>query len=258
MFFLYPCCTVVKFSNNINRLNEEIKAFYDWVKPHDFERDVRLDLVKRLESGFQRRFGRVSIEPFGSFASGLYLPVADIDLVLLSVPFKEKGMRTFGLKPSAIYKYASILKDMNIAHPGSISTIAHARVPILKFVDNLTGLSVDLSFDNDSGILANKTFQDWKEQYPVMPLIVSVIKQFLLIRGLNEVPTGGLGGFSIICLVVSLLQHTEQQNLDDVGATLLNFFNFYGNQFNYRNVSVTMNPPGFVNKVSLSLISGRL
>lgn len=251
MLFLWPCCTFVKYSNNRNRLNAEINAFYDWVKPQYFEQAVRLDLVKRLESGFQRRFGRVSIEPFGSFASGLYLPVADIDLVLLSVPFKEKGTRTFGLKPSAIYKYAAMLKDMNIAHPGSIETIAHARVPILKFVDNLTGLNVDLSFDNDSGLLANRTFQDWKVQYPVMPLIVSVIKQFLLIRGLNEVPTGGLGGFSITCLVVSILQHTERQCIDDAGTILLNFFNFYGNKFNYRNVSITMNPPGFANKVSL-------
>lgn len=85
-----------------------------------------------------------------------------------------------------------------------------------------------------------------------MPIIVAVIKQFLLLRGLNEVVHGGLGGYSIICLVVSLLQHMpqrEDRSGTNLGSILMDFFDFYGNKFDYSSVGIRMNPPGFFNKV---------
>ncbi|KAJ5553170.1 hypothetical protein N7494_002548 [Penicillium frequentans] len=234
--------------NPAARLHNEIVAFYSWVRPHMYEQYVREDLISRLETAFQNRYGNIQLRPFGSFASGLYLPVADIDLVLLSTQFLDRGNKFYGVRKGQIYAFSAFVRDLNIAVPGSIETIAHARVPILKFIDRLTGLRVDLSFDNDSGILANRTFQGWKEQFPAMPLIVSVIKQFLLLRGLNEVATGGLGGFSITCLVASLLQHMPKEDQQNVGHVLLEFFNFYGNRFKYRDVGIRMEPPEFTNK----------
>lgn len=134
--------------------------------------------------------------------------------------------------------------------PNSIEVIAHARVPILKFVDKYTGIRVDMSFDNDSGLVANETFHNWKAEYPAMPVIVAVVKQFLLLRGLNEVPTGGLGGFSITCIVTSLLQHMPHGHVEqNLGSILLEFFDFYGNFFDYENVGIRLNPPGYFNKV---------
>ncbi|KAJ6139373.1 hypothetical protein N7471_005859 [Penicillium samsonianum] len=231
------------------QLHNEILSFYHWAKPQEFEHIVRADLVNRLETAFQQRYHNVSIRAFGSFASGLYLPTADIDLVLLSHTFLRTGVRTFGERKGQIYAFSAFLKSTNIAVPNSIECIASARVPILKYVDKLTGLRVDLSFDNDSGLIANETFQKWKTQYPMMPVILAVIKQFLLIRGLNEVPTGGLGGFSITCLVTSILQHLPQGHMQpNLGTILLDFFNFYGKQFTYDRLAIRMDPPGYFNK----------
>lgn len=179
-----------------------------------------------------------------------------MDLVLLSRQFIRSGKKTVCQRPRDIYALAGYIKNADIAVPGSVLPIAHARVPILKFDDRLTGLRVDLSFDNSSGIAANNTFQSWKTQFPAMPVIVSVIKQFLLLRGLNEVPTGGLGGFSIICLVTSLLQHLPPGAADpNLGAVLMDFFDFYGNQFDMSVVGIQLEPPGFFNKVILTFSS---
>ncbi|RAL15644.1 putative topoisomerase family protein TRF4 [Aspergillus homomorphus CBS 101889] len=231
------------------RLHNEILSFYHWVKPVPYEQIVREDLVSRLQTAFQSRYYGVQLRPFGSFASGLYLPTADIDLVLLSTNFMRHGIKTFGERKGQIYAFAAFLKNQNIAVPNSIETIAHARVPILKFVDKTTSLRVDLSFDNDSGLVANETFKQWKSEYPAMPVLVSVVKQFLLLRGLNEVPTGGLGGFSITCLVTSLLQHMPSgHSAPNLGSMLMDFFEFYGNQFDYENVAIRFNPPGYFNK----------
>ncbi|RMJ28234.1 Topoisomerase family protein TRF4 [Aspergillus sp. HF37] len=232
-----------------SRLQNEILAFYHWARPQPYEHIVREDLVSRLQSAFQNRYYGVQLRPFGSFASGIYLPTADLDLVLLSTNFMRTGRKTFGERKGQIYAFAAFLRSLDIAVPNSIETIAHARVPILKFVDKLSGLRVDLSFDNDSGLIANNTFQRWKSEFPAMPVVVSVVKQFLLLRGLNEVPTGGLGGFSITCLVMSLLQHLPHGCMErNMAGVLIDFFDFYGNVFDVENVGIRMSPPGYFNK----------
>lgn len=177
--------------------------------------------------------------------------MADMDLVLLSRQFLRSGSKVLGVRPKDVYIFSRFLTDIDIAVPGSIEPIAHARVPIVKFVDRLTGLRVDVSFDNSSGIIANDTFQLWKKEYPAMPIIVSVIKQFLLLRGLNEVPTGGLGGFSTICLVTSLLQHLQYRDEKlNLGSILLDFFDFYATKFDYDTIGIQFDPAGYFNKVS--------
>jgi non-canonical poly(A) RNA polymerase PAPD5/7 len=83
-----------------------------------------------------------------------------------------------------------------------------------------------------------------------MPVILSVVKFFLLICGLNEVQSGGLGGFSITCLVTSFLQHLSKQPMQaTLGSILMDFFNFYGDKFRYDQVAICLNPPGYFSKV---------
>ncbi|KAJ6000942.1 hypothetical protein N7481_001351 [Penicillium waksmanii] len=232
-------------------LDREILSFYDWAKPQEFGNVVRRDLVERLNIAFQSRYAGTEIHAFGSSASGIYLPTADIDLVLLSDNFRRTGVRSFGERKGKLNAISGFLESTNIAVPGSIECVTHARVPILKFVDRLTGLRVDMSFDNNSGLMANETFKTWKEQFPIMPVILSVVKQFLLIRGLNEVRTGGLGGFSVTCLVTSLLQHLPKGHMQlNPGSILMEFFNFYGNKFQYNQAAICLDPPGYFSKKS--------
>ncbi|KAF4772519.1 hypothetical protein HAV15_012262 [Penicillium sp. str.  len=233
------------------QLDREILSFYDWAKPQEFGNVVRRDLVERLNIAFQSRYAGTEIHAFGSFGSGIYLPTADIDLVILSDNFRRTGVRSFGERKGKIYAISGFLESTNIAVPDSIECVTHARVPILKFVDRLTGLRVDMSFDNNSGLMANETFQTWKEQFPIMPVILSVVKQFLLIRGLNEVRTGGLGGFSVTCLVTSLLQHLPKGHMQlNPGSILMEYFNFYGNKFQYNQAAICLDPPGYFSKKS--------
>lgn len=173
-----------------------------------------------------------------------------MDLVLLSTRFVQSKVKTLGVTKSQVWQCAAHLKRSGVAVDDSVLAIPSAKVPIVKFIDKVTGLRVDLSFDNDSGIIANDTFLAWKLEYPAMPIIVSIVKQFLLLRGLNDVATGGLGGFSIICLVTSLLQHLPPSGgLPNLGTLLMDFFNFYGNEFDQSTLGINLNPPGYFDKV---------
>jgi non-canonical poly(A) RNA polymerase PAPD5/7 len=232
----------------MTRLHQEILDFYEWVRPQDFEQDIRRELVSRLQKTFARLEPGCRLEAFGSFAAELYLPIGDMDLVLMTRGYP--GSR-FSTNPrNLLWFIKSVIDREGIAVPGSLQPIAKAKVPIIKFVDAITGLKVDLSFNNDNGTLATKTFQAWKHQYPALPILVSVVKQFLMIRGLNDVACGGLGGFSSICLVTSLIQHhVPIGQVPNLGILLLQFLHFYGHVFNKREIAIRLEPPGFVRKV---------
>lgn len=197
----------------------------------------------------------VEIKCFGSFAAGLYLPTADMDLVAVSQHFLGTGRPLYCQKGGKMHNLVRHLVRSGIASADSATAVTRAKVPIVKFTDIKTGIKVDISFENDSGLRANRTFQDWKLQFPDMPVIVVLIKQLLAMRDLNEVFHGGLGGFSIICLVVSMLQLMPDDDYADLtrhgsyGALLLRFLDLYGNQFNLRGTGIMMDPPQYFDKV---------
>ena len=237
------------------RLHKEICDFYEFVKPQEYEQVARELLLTRLQTAIKEEVPGCELRCFGSFAAGLYLPNADMDLVIVSHHFLRGGMPEVFQNINQMKKLAAHLTTSGIAEAGSTEVIGAAKVPIIKFIDRITGIRVDISFENSTGLVANQTFLQWKEQFPAMPILVILIKQFLLMRGLNEVVNGGLGGFSITCLVTSLLQNMPRvQNGDlipeqHLGEILLEFLDFYGNQLDITRTGISMEPPGYFPKV---------
>lgn len=206
----------------------------------------------------KEEYRNADIRSFGSFPAGLYLPTADMDLVCVSDEFMRNGRKIIGQRTNDIRRFADFVKRANLAIPGSIDMILKAKVPLVKYVDRITGLKVDISFENSTGLVANKTFQDWKAQYPAMPILVTLIKHLLAMRGLNEPVNGGIGGFSVTCLVVSLLQNMPQVQSRSMipehhlGEILMEFLDLYGNQFDVAKTAIQFDPPGYVSKVGMT------
>lgn len=235
--------------------------FYTFVRPESFESVVRTKLIEDLRAKIQQHpnynsFG-ADILPFGSFPAGLYLPTADMDLVCVSRDFMQNRKKVLGQTPNQIRKFGQFVVSSGLALPGSLELILKARVPLVKYIDRITGLKVDISFENDTGLVANGTFQDWKLQYPAMPILVTLIKHLLAMRGLNEPVNGGIGGFSVTCLVVSLLQNMPQVQSrtmipeHHLGEILMEFLDLYGNQFDLVKTAIQFDPPGYVSKVTM-------
>ncbi|KAF3761580.1 hypothetical protein M406DRAFT_295252 [Cryphonectria parasitica EP155] len=237
------------------RFHMEVRDFYEHVKPCSFEERLRSRLVDDLNrylSAFNEWKGW-QMYPFGSFMSGLYLPTGDMDLAFCSRVFVNGGPPRVPTE-TQLRALTRVFRKSPLAVNKHIEPVLKARVPLIKYVDNTTGLKIDISFENNSGLIAIDTFKAWREQWPAMPILVTVIKQYLLMRGLNEPVNGGVGGFSVICMVVSMLQMMPVvQSGDmipqhDLGALLMHFFDLYGHRFNYETTALRLNPPGYVNK----------
>lgn len=236
-------------------LHKEIIDFYDYVSPRSYEQTLRQALLDELDTAVRKRFPNGRIHCFGSFMSGLYLPTGDMDIVMCSTQFLNNRAPIFS-KKGHLFKFGAFLCGSQLAEREHLEHITSAKVPLVKYIDLKTGLKVDVSFENMNGVIANKTFIKWKEQYPEMPILVTLIKQFLTMRGLNEPVNGGIGGFSVICLVVSMLQMMPPLQTKDMvgenhlGDLLMHFLDLYGNKFNYETTAIRMNPPGYIPKVS--------
>ncbi|KAF2687170.1 hypothetical protein K458DRAFT_296503 [Lentithecium fluviatile CBS 122367] len=236
-------------------LHNEIMDFYDAVVPLKHEHELRLRLVDRIQAVIgERAFPECKsrLHCFGSFPAGLYLPTADLDLVYASDQHFAGGPARIFTKKNDLYKIAKKLSDKGIA--ANTKVIHAAKVPIIKFTDKVTGIPVDISFENLGGVRAQEHFKKWQVDYPDMVYIVALIKQFLVMRGVNEVNTGGLGGFSTICLVVSYLQLGQKPN--NLSELLLGFLDYYGNHFDLDRQRIIMNPPSRATKGAVG-IDGR-
>lgn len=246
------------------RLHNEILDFYEFVAPQAFEQTARKKLVGRISQAlgkirlFETDSG--SIQCFGSYPAGLYLPTADMDLVYVSDGHFRGGPPTpeVSVGPQRVKQILQkVARQLDKAHilAARPNLIHKARVPIIKFQDSVTGLDVDISFENLGGVQAQATFEFYKETYGDMVYLVALVKQFLVMRGLNEVHTGGLGGLSVICLVVSYLHH-HQKEPGNLGSRFIGFLEYYGKKFNLATQRIQMNPPDIVRKVRRPSFSG--
>ena len=241
---------------NERRLHKEICDFYEFVRPQKFEQIVRQELLTRLQDVVSSQIHNCNVLSFGSFAAGLYLPNADMDVVVISDSFQYSRQKVVCQSRKQIYRFGDFIRSSGIAQEGTVEVIPGAKVPLVKFVDRVTAIKVDVSFENDTGIIANDTFALWKKQFPAMPLLVTIIKQFLMMRGMNEVQHGGLGGFSVTCLVTSLLQNMPRVQSGELipeqhlGEILVEFLDFYGNQLDTTRTGIKMDPPGYFDKVT--------
>lgn len=218
-------------------LTLEIRDFVAYISPSKQEIELRNKTICTLRQAVSRLWPDADLQVFGSYATDLYLPGSDIDCVVNSKSGDKENR-------SCLYELAHFLKNRKLAT--QVEVIAKARVPIIKFVEPNSQIHVDVSFERTNGLEAAKLIRAWLRQTPGLRELVLIVKQFLHARRLNYVHTGGLGGFSIICLAYAFLNlHPrivtgEIDARDNLGVLLIDFFELYGKNFGYDDVAVVV------------------
>ena len=221
-------------------LHEEINDFYEYMKPRPSEVRMRMDVISRVMNIILSRWPLARIEPFGSFMTGMFLPTSDVDLVVFG---------QWASPQPPLFSLEEEFKAHDIAMEGSILVLDKTTVPVIKFIDKVTEVKVDISFNQDTGLRSYVAIQHFIRTYPFLPKLVLVIKQFLTQRNLHEVFYGGISSYSVILLIVSFLQRhpryaATDPNSANLGVLLIEFFELYGRQFNYMKTGITVENGG--------------
>ncbi|CAE6379276.1 unnamed protein product [Rhizoctonia solani] len=228
--------------NPSEMLHQEILAYVDYISPTERERRARSMVVTMIKNTIVSRWPDAIVQPFGSYETGLYLPLGDIDLVVSSDSIARVA------PANALNWIARALKDRGLAY--NVRIIAKAKVPIIKLVTTWGAFKVDISLNQANGVLAGKIINNFLAQLPALRPLVFVFKAFLSQREMNEVYNGGLGSYSVTCMVLSFLQlHPKIRNAEidpckNLGILLLELFQYYGDYFHYEHTGISLRGGG--------------
>ncbi|KAE8790070.1 non-canonical poly(A) RNA polymerase PAPD5 [Hordeum vulgare] len=227
------------FRSPMLQLHKEILDFCDFISPSAEEQSSRTAAVKAVSDVVKHIWPHCKVEVFGSFRTGLYLPTSDIDVVVFDTRAKT---------PQGLYALAKALSQKGVAK--KIQVIAKARVPIVKFVERISGIPFDISFDIDGGPQAADFIKDAIKKMPALRPLCMILKVFLHQRELNEVYTGGVGSYALLTMLITHLQLIwgakdmlgyRQSKEHNLGILLVKFFDFYGRKLNYTDVGISCN-----------------
>jgi non-canonical poly(A) RNA polymerase PAPD5/7 len=229
------------------RLHEELLDFCTYVSPKPEEQQMRAELIQRLDALVKEAFPNspnVHLKPFGSYATKLYLPISDIDLVLFNA---DEGGR-FSSSDKGKFSPLGVLERVMRQKQCAIylEHITGARIPILKLTDKATGVKVDICYDVSGGLKAAEFIVAMQRQLPALRPLTLFLKYFLHCRVLNDTYKGGIGSFMLQLMLIGHLQHLQLTGklglpTTNLGMLLMSFLESYGVSLNYRNTGLNMN-----------------
>lgn len=227
-------------SSPMLRLHQELVEFNRFVAPSEEEAAARRAAIGRIQDVVRSIWPDASVEVFGSFATGLYLPTSDVDAVILGSGCDDI--------PGGLRALANKLSRASLAT--GLQVIAKARVPIIKFEESESGYAFDVSFDVANGPEAAANVRGLMDGLPPMRPLVTFIKVFLQQRELNEVYSGGLGSYAVLVMVAAFLQTHPSRGRrrsgkevapleDNLGVLLVDFFRLFGRSLAHTGVGVS-------------------
>lgn len=157
-------------------------------------------------------------------------------------------------RPSGTFlqRLATKLREQWLEDLSYLEVIEQTRVPLVKFTHAPTGISVDVCFNQKTGPQAAALMHQYMEALPPLRPLTFILKQFMSSRGLNQPYTGGVGSFLLQLMIVSFLQHRSRDSqvnrrpsVYNLGALVVEFFEFFSTDFNFVLVGVSVRFDGF-------------
>lgn len=213
------------------RLHNEIIDFYNYIRPSEESARLRQEAFDRVRSALEKELEGSSVLCFGSFATQLYLPQSDVDIVLLHDTLSGEALTK---------RVKRILK----ANPELFLNVdsIKAKVPVIKFTEATSRLEFDLSFNEPSVVYVMQVVLSELRLQPEIKYLVFVLKVALKQRGMNNTFMGGIGSFLLFLLVLAFLSEFKEGKRRSRGGLekvslaeyLIEFLAFWGKTFNHR------------------------
>ena len=211
-------CSVTPVENiqrkKYTALHHELEMFARLASPSQDELDAIQDVVTQIDAITQKLWPKARAMIFGSQATGLALPGADVDIAIIGIGPDMKsassGYNTGekGKVKSLLLNLVSQLLKADIVKGDA--EIINARIPIVKFNARTRHpnhfIPIDISIGTKNGITAVDFLRRNIEQIPPLRPIALFVKALLREKCLNEVFTGGLGSYAILNIIIAYLQ----------------------------------------------------
>ncbi|ETW03462.1 hypothetical protein, variant [Aphanomyces invadans] len=182
-----------------DRLHQEIVEYARYTRAIVSEMAVHIEkTIELVRTSVRKLWPEATVETYGSYSTGIWLPSSDIDLVILG---------TSDDASANLKRLAASLKHEKWVE--SILLVESAKVPLLKLVSTDSSVPIDITFESantHSGLLARDLIKSLVDELPELYPLAIIFKQLLRERGLNDAYTGGLSSYSIVLMIVHFAQ----------------------------------------------------
>eukprot|EP00794_Sanderia_malayensis_P009680 gene9680-10667_t len=258
---------------NYEKLSEDIIQFSNDCQQTEDILHKKLRLRSTLLSIFRREFPAASLHLVGSSCNGFASKTSDADFCLMLTQWRKVDQKfeavVYLRRLQKILKQCPYIKDLQVIR---------AKVPILKFRDSVSGCLCDVNINNSVGIRNTHLLRTYSRvDSRVRPLIVTV-KRWAQAAGINDASQGTLSSYSLVLMVINYLQAgtkpavipsiqniypdcfrgdmsvdhlpmfdaaemipcNRSTNTQPVGELLEGFLDYYGNQFRWDFLAVSV------------------
>ncbi|MCO5586211.1 hypothetical protein L7F22_040150 [Adiantum nelumboides] len=220
------------------QLHKELEEFYEQRRPKQNDAELRAHALERVKLVIRAFWPTCEVKVFGSFSTGLYLPkVSDIDILILGSPSGRwvgdiEQFRALG----------TALRSSGVAR--HVEFIGRAKVPILKFREEQSGIPFDVNFKLNQELRAADLISTSLASYPCLAPLYLFLKAYLHFKHLNEVyHTGGLNSYTLFVMLYTFLQAhphgCQALSKSGLGFLLAGFFHFYGVSLNVQEYGIS-------------------
>ncbi|KAG5878317.1 hypothetical protein JTB14_025367 [Gonioctena quinquepunctata] len=199
-------------------ISDQIKTVHNLTKLCDVGTRLRFLTALQIEHAVSGMFPYARAYPFGSSVNGCGKMGCDLDLILKLVDKKktDDGRLVFHCKPvtgserSVTQRHMETVGDLiHLFLPGCghVRRILQARVPIIKYHQQLTDVECDVSMSNMSGVhMSDFLYLMGELDERVRPLIFCIRKWASVVGITNSSPGRWITNFSLTLLVLAFLQ----------------------------------------------------
>jgi len=211
---------------NMATISEQMYFLWDMNYMTDTSLRLRFLVCRQIELAISGMFPNAQVLPFGSAINGFGTCTSDQDMILVldqvrenqneianRLVFQAKGA-VYGKWRDQVVRYCEEVADIIQKFlPGcqDVQRILNARVPIIKYTHQFSGLDCDLSMSSTSGLHMSCLLHLWGDMdWRVRPLVTTV-RKWASSRGLVKEarPTHFFTNFTLTMLVVCYLQEVH-------------------------------------------------
>ncbi|PNY09291.1 poly(A) RNA poly(A)merase cid11-like protein [Trifolium pratense] len=181
---------------DIDSLSVPFLSIYESLIPPEEEKLKQKQLLGLLEKLVCKEWPMARLYLYGSCANSFGVSKSDIDVCLA---IQEADMD----KSKIIMKLADILQSDNLQN---VQALTRARVPIVKLMDPVTGISCDICINNLLAVVNTKLLRDYANIDARLRQLAFIIKHWAKSRGVNETYHGTLSSYAYVLMCIHFLQ----------------------------------------------------
>ncbi|RMZ85370.1 hypothetical protein DV737_g809, partial [Chaetothyriales sp. CBS 132003] len=209
----------------VEALSAEIAAFARYMAPSDEERAAADHTIAALRQTVHMANPDLGLELIGSRASGLAMPLSDVDFNLLD---HEARLDDILDRAQALKTLRRLERRLRRNRQlDNVLLVKRARIPIIR--GTYRPSSIDFQIQHTTNAFNSTHYvRAYLRQYPTLRSLFLVLRHVLLMRGLSDGAKQGLSSYPLFNAILASVKFDEQQSRpSDAGSQLLSFLQLY-------------------------------